>query len=289
MRILRFITVMLYLSSLAAAQSATPLQTGFAVITPASQIAGNLLVSETLINSDGQQKFHGGIEATPLVTNVMFLANNAPLLRDTGLAVVNPNNTAATLTLVLRNNIGNVTVCRSVVVPARQQLSRFLSEIFKDQGFILGTTSGLLSISSTQTIGLVGLQFSGASFNTIPLVNRASSNTLTPESCSGVSGGSTFVTSPLLTEVNGGLFPVPTYAPGVGGPGAILLTQYVNGGTWKSEIVIANVSTVPQLIRVDFFSATGGSISALRDNIISNSFTNVTIAPGGFVSFSSVD
>jgi hypothetical protein len=61
-----------------------------------------------------------------------------------------------------------------------------------------------------------------------------------------------------------------------------LLPQVATGGGWVSTIAIANTSTVPQLVRVDFFSADGGPLALP----IGSTVTNILVPAGGVVTLS---
>jgi hypothetical protein len=68
----------------------------------------------------------------------------------------------------------------------------------------------------------------------------------------------------------------------VGGPGAQLLAQVATGGGWVSRIVIANTSSVAQLIRVDFFNPAGGPLVLPFGSVL----TNILVPAGGAVTIS---
>jgi hypothetical protein len=75
--------------------------------------------------------------------------------------------------------------------------------------------------------------------------------------------------------------PVPSREPGVGGPGALIFPEFVQGGWWSTEIVLSNTSSSAITVRVDFYGQDGNPWSVRMNNESRTSFTNLTIPPGG--------
>jgi hypothetical protein len=233
-----------------------PLQMGFVVITPPAEFADKLIVFETFGLKAGTQILQASVIPGNLTTNAMIFVNKSPgLFRDIGLALVNPGSLVATIRLTLRRSDG-LFVWRKppFVVRPRQHTARFVSELFAD---VLPTVPedfiGTLFLESDTPVSLTVLRFRGFTFSTLPYTNLAPSNS------------------------------VPVIYPGVGGPGAILLTQFVAGAGWASEIVIVNDSDKDLIgLRVDVFKQ-DGTILTTRLNHESKStfFINQVIRPGG--------
>jgi hypothetical protein len=85
--------------------------------------------------------------------------------------------------------------------------------------------------------------------------------------------------SPSTAIVQGGSFVTTSVANVVGGPGAQLLSQIATGGGWVTRIVIANTSSVAQLIRIDFFNSAGGPLVLPFGAVL----TNILVPAGGAV------
>ena len=83
---------------------------------------------------------------------------------------------------------------------------------------------------------------------------------------------------------------VPVIAPGVGGPGAIVLPHFVAGAGWASEIVVINNSSSILGVRLDLFKQKDGSALTTRLNQQSGTtFRNELILPGAVFTFAPRD
>jgi hypothetical protein len=105
----------------------------------------------------------------------------------------------------------------------------------------------------------MGLRFNGTNFSTIPATPVG---TIAPA--------------------------LPNIASGVGGAGATLLPQFVAGGGWVTEIVITNLGTASVTVRLDLFKSDGTPFTTELNGQVGNSFTNLTVPPGGVVVMSPV-
>src|SRR5438132_8250739 len=229
-----------------------PIQSGYAVITPATTSGTGLVVFETF----GWRR--GGDAGTPqsgvlppdLTTNaVMFVDSKGKLSKDLGLAMVNPNTSNTNVSVTLRGSDGKQLGTKTVNVPSHQQTVTFLSQLFTDQPSVPRDVTGTLAITSAGTsnlpVSVIGLRFRGVNFSTVPVTNL-----------SGNSGA------------------LPTIGSG-GGPGAVLLPQFVTGGGWATELVLANTGTSDMTIRVDLFNGKGGTpLSARLNGQNARSFTD---------------
>jgi hypothetical protein len=184
------------------------IQTGFVVITPVSGTGDGLSVSETFGEQVGTSLFQSSVPQSPLVTltNVVVNADLATGL-NTGIAIVNPNNVPATITTTFRNQQGVATASRTFGLGARQQESRFVTDIFSGDSVTAAPMVGSLLISSNVPVGVLGLSFNGFSFTSLPVATQLTVNNVTT---AGTTGTITTVV-PVNTSVlgiNTGVVPV---------------------------------------------------------------------------------
>src|SRR5437870_5331115 len=109
----------------------TTLQSGYAVITPLTGTGEGLSVTEIFGQQAGAIFSQASVVASPLVTltDVVVNVNTAAGL-NTGIAIVNPNNSPSVLTFTLRNSQGGTVATRSITIGGHQQVSRFVTELF---------------------------------------------------------------------------------------------------------------------------------------------------------------
>ena len=155
------------------------IRTGYIVFTPNID---SELPSTTVtfgLVSNGEVKSQAGVIGLPLTTDAsLFVELNQAINRNVGVAVANPTDNAASLTMMLRGSDG-LAAGNAVVftLPAHQQLTKFVSEIFHGigaEGF-----AGSLRIQSSSAVSILGLRFSGVLFSTLPIVNIAASRATT--------------------------------------------------------------------------------------------------------------
>src|SRR5579862_4673036 len=155
------------------------LQTGYAVITPTSGNGAGLSVSETFGQQIGANVFQASVLASPLVTLTDIVLSVDPNTgTNTGIAIVNPNVSTATVTLSLGNQQGATIATRKITVGAHQQISRFATELFAGDPNFSQPLTGLLFISSDVAIGVVGLSFSGGTFTSLPVAGQLNTNSV---------------------------------------------------------------------------------------------------------------
>ena len=230
-----------------------PIQVGYGVVTPiAVTTSGTLVVFETFGLRHGSETTQAGVIPSGMTTSaIMFVQSSGRLSRNLGVAIVNAGSSSVNVTMTLSNEEGTQLGTAVVPVPARQQVSKFVTELFSDQS-VPSDVTGTLSITSTDPVSMIGLRFRGANFSTLP------------------------VTSLVATSAS-----VPTIATGVGGPGAILLPQFAAGGGWATEIAIVNTSSSAATVRVDLFKADGTPLSTALNGQTGSSFTDLSIPGGG--------
>lgn len=291
--------------------SAGTLQTGFAVITPRSGTGQGLTVSEVFAEQIDTNVFQTSVVASPLITltGVTVIVNPAAAL-DIGIAIVNPNASPAVVTFNLRDQQGATTAASTITIGARQQISRFVTEIFFGNPVFPQPLSGLLFISSNVPVAVMALAFNGPGFTALPVASQLSANNVftvaspffsTPiipatatfglpplspippltTSTGLFTAGTQFggvSTSPFVagSSVN---FVFPQLAFGVGGTGALVLPQVVTGGGFGTQITIANTFPFSQTVRIDFFNPLGSPLILPFGSTVSD----IVIAAGGVV------
>jgi len=230
-----------------------PVQVGFVVITPPAGFAGELIVFETFgLNQGGTQIYQAGIIPGDLTTEAMIFVNKSSRLsRDVGFALVNPGAVQAKVTMILWDANGIFVGTKIIFVPLRNQVARFVSELFSGVS-VPDEFTGTLTLESDSPVGLTVLRRRGPSFSTMPITNVSPSKE------------------------------IPVILPGVGGPGAILLPHFVAGGGGASEIVIVNNSNQNLInLRVDLFKQNGTPLTTRLNHVSNSTFFVTLIRPGG--------
>lgn len=175
------------------------IQTGFVVVTPTSGTGAGLSVSAIFGEQVDGNFFQSSVIASPLVTLTDVVINSNPSTGvNTGIAIVNPNNTPATVTLTLGNQQGVTADTRTLTLGAHQQISKFITEIFSGSSLLTTPVTGLVFISSNVPVGVLGLSFTGFSFTSLPAAAQISVAPVT-------STATTTTTTPVTTAN-----PIPT-------------------------------------------------------------------------------
>jgi len=151
------------------------IRTGYVVVTPdISSGPPGTTVTFGLV-SNGEVKSQAGITGLSLTRDVsLFVELNPSINRNVGIAVADPADNPAVLTMTLRGSDGLASGNPVVLtLPPHQQLTKFVSEIFQ----VVGSESfvGSLRIQSSSPVAVLGLRFSGIVFSTLPVVNIAAS------------------------------------------------------------------------------------------------------------------
>jgi hypothetical protein len=226
-------------------------QPGYAVIT-SSSTSTNLVAFATFGLRFGLGTNQAGVLPSSLTTNaILFVDINGRLGKNLGVAIVNPNASSTNVTMTLRKSDGTQLAATTITVAALQQTSKFVTELFSGQPSVPREFTGTLAITSTSPVSVIGLRFRWYNFSTLPVTNLS-----TPA-------------------------PIPQISAGIGGPGAILLPQFVAGGGWGTEIVIVNTGTTSQAVRVDLFKPDGTALKATLNGTTASSFTDIVIPGGG--------
>jgi hypothetical protein len=232
----------------------SPIEVGYAVITPTSTNTSGLVVFETFGLKQGSDTTQAGVMPSELTTDaVIFVNASGRLFRNLGLAIANPSAIDATVKLTLRDPSGTVLSTKAITLADRNQRARFVTELFSGEPGVPEDFEGTVTIHSTVPVAVIGLRFRGENFSTIPTTN-------------------------LSTPV-----PLSEVAPGVGGPNAVILPHFATGGGWASEIVLANTGATSLTVRVDIFKQSGSPLTVTLNNQTQSSFQDLTIPPGGVV------
>ena len=88
--------------------------------------------------------------------------------RNLGVAIANVNPSAATISLKLRDASGTTISTIALALPAKGQIARFVTELLGSS--VVGAAfHGSLEIQSSLPVSVIGLQFSGQVFSTVPI------------------------------------------------------------------------------------------------------------------------
>jgi hypothetical protein len=254
------------------------IQTGYVVVTPTSGTGAGLSVSETFGELVNGNFFQASVIGSPLVTLTNVVVNSNPGTGvNTGIAMVNPNDAPANITMTLGNEQGLTSDSRTFTLGAHQQVAKFITEFFLGNSLLQVPLTGLVFISSSLPIGVVGLAFTGFSFASLPVAtqitvaNVTATNVITTNGVTvpvvGVQQGiaavaGTTTTTPTPTVPNTVLqlpptfpsptpTPVPTIttpisgAPPVTAVAPLTGTIPLTGNTATLAVTTAPVATVP--------------------------------------------
>jgi hypothetical protein len=249
---------------------AAPVRSGYAVVTPlaatTSGTTSGLVVFETFglrssaPNADATQA--GELPADLTTNALLFVDSSGRLSKNLGVAIVNPNNSNANVTLTLRKNDGTQLATTNMNILPYQQTSQFVTQMFSGQPIpsdVTGTLAITSAGSSNLPVGVVGLRFRGSNFSTIPITNLSSAPV------------------PSITTTTG------TGTATIGGSGSVLLPQFAANGGWATELVLINSGTSGLTVRVDLFKQDGTPLSTALNGQTNSSFTNISIPAGGVV------
>jgi hypothetical protein len=155
------------------ATSAAPTATGWALISTNSAAGGNgTPVSGTaafiLEDAYGNVLSSAGVGGMGFVTQFSTpVANRNPDMR-TGIAVASMANVPNNITLSLFDPFGNLLNTRTLTLPAFGHYSAFVDEIF-GMPLPVSLSAGMLSVTGSQLMSGITLEFFGYSMTTFPL------------------------------------------------------------------------------------------------------------------------
>jgi hypothetical protein len=237
-----------------------PLLVGYAIVTPTSGVGpfavpGGMVVFETFgFRSEVPALRAGVLPATMTTRTVLFATAGIRLSRNVGVGITNPGSTDAVVTMTLRRASGSVTSTKTITVAARQQVARFISDLFADVPEVPVDFDGTLTVTSNTPVAIIALR--GSRFSTIPITSLSPTASL------------------------------PEVTPGTGGSNGVLLPQFVADYLWASEIVVLNNGSTPLTVRIDLFKQDGTPLVTTLNHQTGSSFQNLVIAPGGIIMFS---
>src|SRR3990172_6339215 len=160
-----------------------------------SPSTGGLVFFETFGLGVGTAATQAGVLPGVMTTRtVLFATSSARLSRNLGLAIVNPGSTATNVTMTLRRGgDGTTSSVKVITVGARQQVSKFISELFSDVPELPLDFDGNLAITSDTAVAIVALRFRGPVFSTIPVTSLSQAATPVPQIVPGVGGGESVI------------------------------------------------------------------------------------------------
>jgi hypothetical protein len=172
---------------------------------------------------------------------------------NTGIAVVNPGVTSASVTYSLRSTNGSVLAVGHGSVPAGAHFARFIDEmnvIAPDfnlpADFPTTTGFGTLELSSDQPLSVLALRM---------IINQR--------------GEALFTTTPIADL---------TQSPG---SGVLYFPQVADGGGWVTSIILLNTSNAVETGRFSLMTENGQPLVVNRLGGLRNSTFNYSIQPGG--------
>ncbi len=165
-----------------------------------------------------------GVPDSPLISSGMTYAEiSANLLVNTGLAIANPNSTAATINYVIRDTTGATIKTGSTNIPPNQQIAGFLDQAPYS---VPPGKQGTFSFTSSVPVSVIAL--------------RGFYNERTPSEF-------------LITTL-----PVIDLAAG-SNSGTQVIPHFAAGGGWTTQIVLINPTASPQTGTINFLD--GGKVT----------------------------
>jgi len=218
------------------------IRSGYVVITPDAQsVVPSPMATFGIVKSGVVQSQAGILPASAATTASLLVDVNTSIGRNLAFAIVNPADTTNVVTLTLLDSSGGTVATTTLSIPARQQVARFVSELFPTNT-IASVFSGSLRLQSQASFFLLGLRFAGIEFSTLPLVGAVPGTT--PQSNS------------------------------------ITLPQFAIGGSWASAIALVNTGTTLSAGRIDIYDTNGNPMSVKLNNTTQSTF-QYSISPGG--------
>ena len=246
----------------------TTVRSGFAVVTVVSGNAAGLIATANLRNNDNTGIEHSVVAPSPLIISGSMLVNVQPDLNNTtALAISNPSLGSGGVNLILTDNTGSVVLNTTIQLGPRAHFTRFIHDLFSTPPSGLSSPL-LLTLSSEVPIAVLGLNFRGSDFSSVPLASLSSPipvpvQPLTPAPLATTTVAQVAFGFPQPTF---GVQTVPTIS--IGGGSAVVFPQVTTGGDWATDISVANTSTETKVIRVDFFNADGSNGASFADIVV---------------------
>src|SRR5688572_13537211 len=146
---------------------AAPFVQGYAIVTATGGVSpfgvpGGLVAFETFGWRSQVPALRASVlPATMTTRTVLFASAGIRLGRNVGVAITNPGTTNAVITMTLRREDGSMTSEKSIEIPARQQVARFISDFFADVPEVPRDFDGTLTLTSNTPVAIVALRFTG--------------------------------------------------------------------------------------------------------------------------------
>lgn len=199
------------------------LKVGYAVVTPTTGVlpSGALIFGQN--NATGGLASQAGVlNAVPTTSARVYIErSSAPLVRDTGVALVNRNSAAATVTLIVTSLDGSFNQTTTITVPSNGHVAKFIEQFISS---VPVDFQGVLWLQSNLPIAPVTLRLTTNQraeqlFSTLPVAN---------------------LNSP------------PT--------GAQYLAQVVNGGGYVTQIILINTTSGGGTVGIVFINDNGTTV-----------------------------
>ena len=178
------------------------LQAGYATMT--SPNGGALPIASILFsytNDNGVLVSQAAVgAASPMLSGVVFVDQSGA---ETGVALVNPANQTAAVTLILRNSFG-IEIARSPqAIDANQHIASFVSELFPN---LPSNFAGSLTFESNLPLASVALRrtendYREALYSSLPVLNANSASSVPQLVFPHIAAGGGYTTQILLVNV----------------------------------------------------------------------------------------
>jgi len=156
---------------------------------------------------------------------------------------------------------GGIILNTVVQLGPRGHFSRFLSELLDTPP--AEPVAGLLTVSSEIPVAVLGLNFQGGEFASIPQVSLEFPLGVPVQPLTTQGSTAPVFSTSISTALPAALQPPAPVS--IGGPGALVFAQVVSGGGWMTNLALGNTSSGPQTVRIDFFDSTGANVGSLTD------------------------
>jgi hypothetical protein len=146
-------------------QGGGPLTTGWALTQSDQNLTGIAIFG--LLDGSGNSVSEVGVPASlPLSSMSVFAQNGATT--STGIALANPNNTAANVTLTLKDSNSTQLAQTSVTIPPMGHLAGYAADLFR--AIPPGEFQGKIEVLSTQPLAGLTLRQRGSVFTSLPVI-----------------------------------------------------------------------------------------------------------------------
>jgi uncharacterized protein len=240
-------------------------RSGYVLVTPDSNSASPGTTLTYGFSNNGILQSECSLTSQPLTTDAsVFVETLITSGRDFGVALENSWDSANTATLTLRNTDGSVKGPPvTITLQPRQQIARFVSEIFSGSDSFIGS----LQVQSSLPISAAGVRFSGNVFSSAPFLHKQD-----------ITG----VPTRILTSTSVPFAPKPGE---IGGPGAAIFPQIAMGGQWTTQIALVNSGNNTITGRIDVFDTAGNPMPVTLNGLFQSTFL-YSIPSGGTAVYS---